>query len=41
MVEWLRYSMWDRLRDLTRFRLASEMALASYKPYVNDFPVGL
>lgn len=40
MVEWLRYSMWDRWRDLTRFRLASEMALASYKPYVNDFPVG-
>jgi len=31
--------MWDRWRDLTRFRLASEMALSSYKAYVNDFPV--
>lgn len=31
--------MWDRWRDLTRFRLASEMALASYKNYVNDFPI--
>lgn len=39
MVGWVRYSMWDRWRDLTRFRLACEMALASYKVYVNDFPV--
>jgi hypothetical protein len=39
MAGWVRYSMWDRWRDLTRFRLASEMALASYKTYVNDFPV--
>ena len=39
MAGWVRYSMWDRWRDLTRFRLASEMALASYKVYVNDFPV--
>lgn len=39
MTGWVRYSMWDRWRDLTRFRLASEMALASYKTYVNDFPV--
>jgi len=31
--------MWDRWRDLTRFRLACEMALDSYKSYVNDFPV--
>lgn len=31
--------MWDRWRDLTRFRLACEMALASYKNYVNGFPV--
>jgi hypothetical protein len=31
--------MWDRWRDLTRFRLACEMALDSYKTYVNDFPV--
>jgi len=40
MVEWVRYSMWDHWRDLTRFRLASVMALAFYKTYVNDFPVG-
>lgn len=39
MTGWVRYSMWDRWRDLTRFRLAAEMALASYKTYVNDFPV--
>lgn len=39
MAGWVRYSMWDRWRDLTRFRLASEMALAAYKAYVNDFPV--
>ncbi|MBZ9774008.1 hypothetical protein [Mesorhizobium sp. CO1-1-8] len=39
MVGWVRYSMWDRWRDLTRFRLACEMALDSYKAYVNDFPV--
>lgn len=39
MVDWVRYSMWDRWRDLTRFRLACEMSLASYKTYVNDFPV--
>lgn len=39
MAGWVRYSMWDRWRDLTRFRLACEMALASYKTYVNDFPV--
>lgn len=39
MAGWVRYSMWDRWRDLTRFRLASEMALAAYKTYVNDFPV--
>ena len=39
MAAWVRYSMWDRWRDLTRFRLACEMALASYKNYVNDFPV--
>ena len=39
MPGWVRYSMWDRWRDLTRFRLASEMALASYRTYVNDFPV--
>lgn len=31
--------MWDRWRDLTRFRLACEMALSSYKTYVNAFPV--
>ncbi len=40
MADWVRYSMWDRWRDLTRFRLACEMALASYKNYVNGFPVG-
>lgn len=39
MAEWVRYSMWDRWRDLTRFRVACEMALDSYKSYVNDFPV--
>ena len=39
MADWVRYSMWDRWRDLTRFRLACEMALDSYKSYVNDFPV--
>ena len=39
MAGWVRYSMWDRWRDLTRFRLACEMALDSYKSYVNDFPV--
>lgn len=39
MADWVRYSMWDRWRDLTRFRLACEMSLASYKSYVNDFPV--
>lgn len=39
MAGWVRYSMWDRWRDLTRFRLACEMALDSYKAYVNDFPV--
>ncbi len=39
MTSWVRYSMWDRWRDLTRFRLACEMALDSYKTYVNDFPV--
>lgn len=39
MAEWVRYSMWDRWRDLTRFRLACEMSLASYRSYVNDFPV--
>ncbi|WP_449468692.1 hypothetical protein [Sphingobium chungangianum] len=31
--------MWDRWRDLTRFRFACEMALASYRTYVNGFPV--
>ena len=31
--------MWDRWRDLTRFRLACEMALDSYRSYVNEFPV--
>lgn len=36
---WVRYEMWDRWRDLTRFRFASEMALASYRTYVNGFPV--
>lgn len=39
MASWVRYSMWDRWRDLTRFRIACEMALCSYKTYVNDFPV--
>lgn len=39
MAGWVRYSMWDRWRDLTRFRLACEMALDSYKAYVNEFPV--
>jgi len=39
VADWVRYTMWDRWRDLTRFRLASEMALNSYKIYVNDFPV--
>lgn len=39
MAGWVRYSMWDRWRDLTRFRVACEMALGSYKSYVNDFPV--
>lgn len=36
---WVRYGMWDRWRDLTRFRLACEMALASYRTYVNGFPI--
>ena len=36
---WVRYPMWDRWRDLTRFRLASEMALSSYGTYVSTFPV--
>lgn len=36
---WVRYEMWDRWRDLTRFRFASEMALASYRTYVNGFPI--
>jgi hypothetical protein len=31
--------MWDRWRDLTRFRFACEMALASYRTYVNGFPI--
>jgi hypothetical protein len=39
MAGWVRYSMWDRWRDLTRFRLACEMALDSYKTYVNEFPL--
>lgn len=39
VASWVRYSMWDRWRDLTRFRLACEMALDSYRTYVNDFPV--
>ena len=39
MQEWVRYTMWDRWRDLTRFRLACEMALAFYRTYVNDLPV--
>lgn len=39
MANWVRYSMWDRWRDLTRFRLACEMAINSYKAYVNGFPV--
>lgn len=34
----MRYSMWDRWGNLTRFRLACEMALDSYKTYVNGFP---
>lgn len=38
-MAWVRYGMWDRWRDLTRFRFASEMALASYRTYVNGFPV--
>ncbi|MBD3831961.1 MAG: hypothetical protein IE910_01200 [Brevundimonas sp.] len=38
-MAWVRYEMWDRWRDLTRFRFASEMALASYRTYVNSFPV--
>ena len=38
-MAWVRYEMWDRWRDLTRFRFASEMALASYRTYVNGFPV--
>ncbi len=39
MTTWVRYGMWDRWRELTRFRFASEMALASYRGYVNGFPV--
>ena len=39
MANWVRYSMWDRWRELTRFRVACEMALASYKIYVTGFPV--
>ena len=38
-MAWVRYEMWDRWRDLTRFRFASEMALASYRTYVNSFPI--
>ncbi|MGW8192525.1 hypothetical protein [Sphingomonas hankookensis] len=38
-MAWVRYGMWDRWRDLTRFRLACEMALASYRTYVNGFPI--
>lgn len=38
-MAWVRYSMWDRWGDLTRFRLACEMALASYRTYVNGFPI--
>lgn len=37
--QWVRYGMWDRWRDLTRFRVASEMALASYRTYVDGFPI--
>lgn len=36
---WVRYGMRDRWRDLTRFRFACEMALASYRTYVNGFPI--
>lgn len=39
MPSWVRYPMWDRWRDLTRFRVACEMALESYRNYVNGFPV--
>ena len=39
MANWVRYGMWDRWRDLTRFRFACEMALESYRNYVNGFPV--
>lgn len=38
-MAWVRYGMWDRWRDLPRFRLACEMALASYRTYVNGFPI--
>lgn len=38
MSEWVRYSMWDRWRDLTRFRLSCEMALSSYRTYLKELP---
>ncbi len=38
-MAWVRYNMWDRWRDLTRFRFACEMALDSYRTYVNGFPI--
>lgn len=38
-MAWVRYGMWDRWRDLTRFRFACEMALSSYRTYVNGFPI--
>lgn len=39
MAEWVRYSTWDRWRDLTRFRLACEMSLSAYRSYLQGLPV--
>lgn len=39
MAEWVRYSTWDRWRDLTRFRLACEMSLSAYRLYLQGLPI--
>lgn len=38
-MPWIRFPIWDRWRELTRFHLACEMALDAYKSYFEAFPV--
>lgn len=38
-MAWVRFPIWDRWGELTRFLLASEMALASYANYLETLPI--